>query len=215
MRMKFENEGGWSEYSQPAPMSTAADLSTGCPAGQELIGNACKDCMVGNFKAASGPGRCSPCASGTVQPGVGSTSCIECSPGTSQVSAGMAQCVSCSPGYHMPDFGAATCSQCPPGTFMPEFAALSYRLCQPLQHQRIPASLSCDACLPSFNSTPGSAECNFCADGYYSSRSPTGVQCQSCSEFGEAVSCQYDSTKATIRLAYGYWRHSANSTKLH
>ena len=213
MRMKFENEGGWSEYSQPALVSTAADLSTGCPAGQELIGNACKDCMVGNFKAASGPGRCSPCAPGTVQPGVGSTSCIECSPGTSQVSAGMAQCVSCSPGYHMPDFGAETCSQCPPGTFMPEFAALSCRLCQPLQHQRIPASLSCEACPPNTNSTPGSATCSMCAVRTHRVSTAVLASEATCAPCPEHVECPVNTTVATFNLDDGYWRHSITTSQ--
>ena len=61
------------------------------------------------------------------------------------------------------------------------------------------------------NSSAASAECLYCAEGYYRQHTNSpAADCRPCSAV-RGVSCGIDTTLATLQLAYAHWRH-ANAT---
>ena len=133
-------------------------------------------------------------ASGRYNPDIGGTSLLDClsSPrGTHTPVAGATASIKCAPGFHQPSEGEIRCEQCAAGSHQPEAGAA---VCLPCQREQ--------------NSSAGSAECTFCAKDYYRPQTNSLVsECTVCSEI-RGVSCDVDTTLATLQLTQAHWRHT-------
>eukprot|EP00966_Prymnesium_polylepis_P333352 7388824-Prymnesium_polylepis.3 len=67
----------------------------------------------------------------------------------------------------------------------------------------------CERCGTGQDSVSGSATCTICAKNFFRSSAAASVdECSSCNSTLRGVACGSNATIQTLRLDYGYWRHS-------
>ena len=210
-----------------------ATLKSDCAAGQYLVGITCTECPAGNYQPDSYQTTCDICKGGKYQSETGALSCDdECLAGTySEAGASSCteckvgrysgatatSCAACAVGYATNKTGQAACDSCSKGTYAAASASIKCFDCDAGSYTNSTASSSCEKCAYADGewSVSGSSACDICLDGYF--KHPHRDECVQCDSgpFKGVVCPHLATTIESVTLEKGYWRTSAESTKIY
>eukprot|EP00965_Chrysotila_dentata_P125810 4158412-Pleurochrysis_carterae.AAC.5 len=175
-------------------------------------------CFAGRFGSASRlpDGQCEgACAVGHYCPS-GSTNATAhaCPAGTYNSFNGgqsVGACAACPSGLFSASAGSSACIECDAGSVSAGAGTSRCALCREGQYQPLRGMSECRICEKGTSSLQGAAICTVCDVGYMKNSSlDTGEACTDCSAI-DGTTCPWNTTRATLGIREGYWRHSENT----
>ena len=202
-----------------------------CPVGSgttsERARDACALCGVGKFKSKVGNSPCEECPPGSYAPDNGLGTCVRCPVGKYQFHSGQNTCNDCEPGSYAGAEGQVNCTACAPGTYTSAMHSRSCTPCSAGLYTSFPGSRVCDRCPVGSTSLEGGVQCTICEAKYYQIARYAGSgphvffegsnhsMCMLCSDtWLNRVTCPFNTTLETIKLAPGYWRPSKDTVEV-